>query len=51
MSYLKRVDAEHVARMYAFQKLVKSYSSEKADEHVNRIEKEIAGKTIKEKNG
>ncbi|WP_213935957.1 hypothetical protein [Klebsiella variicola] len=49
MSYLKRVDAEHVARMYAFQKLVKSYSSEKADEHVNRIEKEIAGKTIKEK--
>ncbi|HCM9217095.1 hypothetical protein L8O29_04990 [Enterobacter kobei] len=49
MSYLKRVDAEHVARMYAFQQLVKSYSSEKADEHVNRIEKEIAGKTIKEK--
>ncbi|WP_434153011.1 hypothetical protein [Klebsiella variicola] len=49
MSYLKRVDAEHVARMYAFQQLVKSYSSEKADEHVNRIEKEITGKTIKEK--
>ena len=49
MSYLKRVDAEHVARMYAFQQLVKSYSSENADEHVNRIEKEIAGKTIKEK--
>ena len=49
MSYLNRVDAEHVARMYAFQQLVKSYSSEKADEHVNRIEKEIAGKTIKEK--
>ena len=49
MSYLKRVDAEHVARMYAFQQFVKSYSSENADEHVNRIEKEIAGKTIKEK--
>ena len=49
MSYLKRVDAEHVARMYAFQQLVKSFSSENADEHVNRIEKEIAGKTIKEK--
>lgn len=49
MSYLKRVDAEYVARMYAFQQLVKSYSSENADEHVNRIEKEIAGKTIKEK--
>ncbi|MEH5557217.1 hypothetical protein PPF30_09975 [Klebsiella variicola] len=49
MSYLKRVDAEHVARVYAFQQLVKSYSSENADEHVNRIEKEIAGKTIKEK--
>lgn len=49
MSYLKRVDAEHVARMYAFQQLLKSYSSEKADEHVSRIEKEIAGKTIKEK--
>lgn len=49
MSYLKRVDAGHVARMYAFQQLVKSYSSENADEHVNRIEKEIAGKTIKEK--
>lgn len=49
MSYLKRVDAEHVARMYTFQQLVKSYSSENADEHVNRIEKEIAGKTIKEK--
>lgn len=49
MSYLNRVDAEHVARMYAFQKLVKSFSSENADEHVNRIEKEIAGKTIKEK--
>ena len=49
MSYLNRVDAEHVARMYAFQQLVKSYSSENADEHVNRIEKEIAGKTIKEK--
>ncbi|EPR8100119.1 TPA: hypothetical protein ACH1TT_004089 [Klebsiella quasipneumoniae] len=49
MSYLNRVDAEHVARMYAFQQLVKSFSSENADEHVNRIEKEIAGKTIKEK--
>ncbi|KLR29402.1 hypothetical protein [Enterobacter kobei] len=49
MSYLKRVDAEHVVRMYAFQQLVKSYSSENADEHVNRIEKELAGKTIKEK--
>ena len=49
MSYLKRVDAEHVARMYAFQQLVKSYSSEKADEHVNSIEKAITGKTIKEK--
>lgn len=49
MSYLKRVDTEHVARMYAFQQLVKIYSSENADEHVNRIEKEIAGKTIKEK--
>lgn len=32
MSYLKRVDAEHVARMYAFQQFVKSYSSENADE-------------------
>ncbi|HBX2472640.1 TPA: hypothetical protein MHT80_11840 [Klebsiella pneumoniae] len=49
MSYLNRVDAEHVARMYAFQQLVKNFSSENADEHVNRIEKEIAGKTIKEK--
>lgn len=49
MSYLNRVDAEHVARMYAFQQLVKSFSSENADEHVNRIEKEITGKTIKEK--
>lgn len=49
MSYLNRVDAEHVARMYAFQQLVKSFSSENADEHVNRIEKELAGKTIKEK--
>ncbi|EOZ5540632.1 hypothetical protein ACXNXB_003313 [Klebsiella pneumoniae] len=49
MSYLNRLDAEHVARMYAFQQLVKSFSSENADEHVNRIEKEIAGKTIKEK--
>ncbi|HBY9874934.1 hypothetical protein ACYBY7_08855 [Klebsiella pneumoniae] len=49
MSYLNRVDAEHVARMYTFQQLVKSFSSENADEHVNRIEKEIAGKTIKEK--
>ena len=49
MSYLNRVDAEHVARMYAFQQFVKSYSSENADEHVNRIEKEITGKTIKEK--
>ncbi|MFW4061002.1 hypothetical protein ACKLJ2_18170 [Klebsiella quasipneumoniae subsp. similipneumoniae] len=49
MSYLNRVDAEHVARMYAFQQLVKSFSSENADEHVNRIEKEIAGKTIKER--
>lgn len=49
MSYLNRVDAEHVARMYAFQQLVKSFSSENTDEHVNRIEKEIAGKTIKEK--
>ncbi|MGG4734665.1 hypothetical protein [Leclercia adecarboxylata] len=49
MSYLKRVDAEHVARMHAFQKLAESYSSENADEHVKLLEKELAGKTISEK--
>lgn len=49
MSYLKRVDAEHVARMRAFQKLAESYSSENADEHVKLLEKELAGKTISEK--
>ncbi|RAY21420.1 hypothetical protein DP183_12180 [Enterobacter kobei] len=49
MSYLKRVDAEHVARMHAFQKLAESYSLENADEHVKLLEKELAGKTIKEK--
>ncbi|EMX5167479.1 MULTISPECIES: hypothetical protein [Enterobacteriaceae] len=49
MSYLKRVDAEHVASMLAFQKLAKSYSSENANEHVKIIEKELAGKTIREK--
>lgn len=49
MSYLKRVDSEHVARMHAFQKLAKSYSSENADEQVRFIEKELAGKTIREK--
>lgn len=49
MSYLKRVDNEHVAKMIAFRKMFDDFSSERASEHVNFTEKLVDKKTINEK--
>ncbi|RKR54648.1 hypothetical protein C7387_2814 [Yokenella regensburgei] len=49
MSYLKRVDNKHVAKMIAFRKMFDDFSSERASEHVNSTEKLVDKKTISEK--
>lgn len=49
MSYLKRVDNEHVAKMIAFRKMFDDFSSERASEHINFTEKLVDKKTISEK--
>ena len=49
MSYWKRVDDEHLARMIAFRNSLDDFSSERASEHVNFTEKLVNKKTIREK--
>ena len=49
MTYLKRVDDEHVARMIAFRKVFDDISSERASEYVSFTENLVDKKTIREK--
>lgn len=49
MSYWKRVDDEHLARMISFRNSLDDFSSERASEHVKFTEKLVDKKTIREK--
>lgn len=49
MSYWKRVDDEHVARMISFRNALDDFSNESAEEHITFIEGSVNKKTIREK--
>ncbi|EKM4697874.1 hypothetical protein ACUBX1_001957 [Enterobacter hormaechei] len=49
MSYWKRVDNEHLARMIAFRNSLDDFSSGRAKKHVEFTEKLVDKKTIREK--